>query len=187
MNKIKKTIAILLIGSQIGCANQVMHSSLSNAQFDPSYTYKIHTNQNIDIDAPGGTMQNLPDRLYLNQNGQTKYLLHSQVTSIEGESYRNDGNYALEGAGVGAMTGGLLGVISIVAAASSDGCYDSSDCASSEILGGLLGAAIGVIAGGGIGMAIGTAIPKKNQIQITPTFSSSSNNMGAGANVSVRF
>lgn len=189
MNNFKKIISLALITTQIGCANRVVHSSLSNAQFDPNYSYTIKTNQNVTFpNVPGATLQNQPDRVYITQNNQTKYLLHNQITGIDGESYQTIGSHAGDGALIGGLSGGVLGGVLFGLMPSDGDCYDGEDeCAFNNFLGVILGSALGIASGGLVGAGIGAAIPKKSQIQITPTFSPSSNQVGAGGNVSVRF
>jgi len=169
---IKKTISILmvliLLSSQIGCGNKVLTTPLSQAQFDSNYTYNIHAVQNTELpNVPGSNIQNLPDRIHITQNNQTKYLLHSQIQSIDGESYQNFGTKALEGMAIGGGAGAILGGITFYAISVNSECED--DCEFMDLMSLVLGIPIGATVGGLTGLAIGSTIPKKQKIQITGT------------------
>lgn len=186
---ISKTMVAVLISSQLGCGNKVLTTPLNRAQFDSNYQYSIHAVENTELpNVPGANIQNLPDRIHITQNNQTKYLLHEQIKSIDGESYQAVGSKTLEGMAWGALVGAPTGAVTFYAITAAEECNDGSDeCAFNNLMGGVFGLLIGSVGGGLIGAGIGAAIPQKQKIQITPTFAPTSNGISGGANLQVNF
>jgi len=172
---IKKTISIsmvlILLSSQIGCGNKVLTTPLSQAQFDSNYTYNIHAVQNTELpNVSGSNIQNHPDRIHITQNGQTKYLMHNQIQSIDGTSHYKSGSHAVEGMLIGATVAGLGTGAATLAFSSSEECFDGADeCAFGNFMSGLGGFIIGGIVGGVLGAGIGAAVPKAQKVEIVGT------------------
>lgn len=177
------------ISAQIGCGNKVLTTPLNRAQFDSSYTYNIHAAQNTELPSvPGASIQNLPDRIHITQNNQTKYLLHNQVHAIDGVSNYQQGSHAIEGMLMGATVLGVATGAATIGFASTDECYDGGDeCGFSMFMSGLGGFIVGGIVGGVVGAGIGSMVPKNQKIQIIPYFSPTAQNVSGGANVQVNF
>lgn len=172
-----------MLASQIGCGNKVLVTPVDRAQFNPEFNYTIKTTQNTELkDIPGSNIQNLPDRLHITQNNETKYLLHNQVCLIDGESFQRSGSYILEGMGVGGLLGVTFGLVYTGYASSHGDFYDDYDPIDYPLMGALFGF-LGFLGGS----AIGLMIPKTTKVQITPTVIPSTQNVGGGVNVGAGF
>jgi hypothetical protein len=188
---IKKLISMIavfgLVTSQIGCAGKVTKISapLDQLKFDSNYFYMLKTNQNLDLkDVPGNQIQNYPDRIHITQNNETKYLMHSQIQSIDGECNQKAGTYIFEGMAIGAISGGVP--LALYSSLPCEGCegHESASFKVETVYGFILGALIGGLFGSGIG----ALIPKHDKIQITPMVSpTAQGGLDAGLNVGVKF
>ncbi len=186
---ISNTLILTTILSQIACGNKVITTPLNRAQFDSSYTYNIHAAQNTELPSvPGASIQNLPDRIHITQNNQTKYLLHNQVQSIDGTSNQAINTHALSGLGIGAGAGAIIG-----AALNASAGYNT-DCAGDEGedfcgrgIYAIFGSILGAVGGGVLGLGVGALIPQKQKAQITPYVSPTSQGVSGGANIGMKF
>jgi hypothetical protein len=164
---IQKTISLVAAAALIGCGNKIPPTPLNHANFDSNYTYNIHAIQNTEVaNVRGSDIQNLPDRIHITQNNQTKYLLHNQIQSIDGESIQPNGTYALLGFGIGAAAGGTVGVALLISELSSPDKNPDSLCDGDHACNLLAATAAGVILGGIaglVGLGIGAMIPKKTE------------------------
>jgi hypothetical protein len=190
VHKILSTFIIpVLFISQIGCANKVLTTPLNRAQFDPNYTYNIHAAQNTELPSvPGASIQNLPDRIHITQNNQTKYLLHNQIQSIDGESNQAINTHALRGLGIGAGAGAIIGAALNASAGYNNDCAgDEGEDFCGRGIYAIFGSILGAVGGGVLGLGVGAMIPQKQKVQIIPYFSPTAQNVSGGANVQVNF
>lgn len=190
-NTIQKVFSYILVvtmfSAQIGCGNKILSTPIHRAQFDQNYTYNIHTVQNTEIEnIPGENIQNLSDRIHITQNEKTKYLLHSQINSINGESKQAVSTHALNGLAYGALIGGISMAV-VFNAVPCLFCDEEGDYQLDFFGNVSTGLILGGILGGITGLGIGALIPQKQKIQITPVISSTSQGISTGANVQVRF
>ena len=159
-------ICTILI-SHVGCGNKILVTPIDRARFDQNYSYTINTNQNLVLnDIPGSQIQNYSDRIHITQNNETKYLLHSQVSTIEGSSNQSNGTYIYEGFTLGALGGGIL-TAGIIFGSTAGGECSGDDCELMPIFSSLIGLGIGGLIFGLIGMGIGAATPKKSNVLFT--------------------
>jgi hypothetical protein len=183
------TLNVLLV-SQIACGSKVLTTPLNRAQFDSNYTYDIHAVQNTKLpNISGSNIQNFGDRIHITQNNQTKYLLHNQIQSIDGESIQNVGTNALKGMGIGAAVGGTLGlgVMGLALSTPSDSddfCEGSQEC--NLYIGSFIGLGLTTL-GGLIGLGVGSMTPAKQKVQITPYISPTAQGVSGGANIGMKF
>lgn len=179
----------LLCSSQIACGNKIPSASLNDAKFDSAYSYKIKTTHAGELNnLNGAQIQNLPDRLHITQNNETKFLLHNQVQTIEGTSNQSNGTHILEGMGIGAGVGALVGSVLFSTVIYNNDCYlDAGEDFCSRELYALGGVLFGALGGGVLGLGIGAAMPKKQKVLITPTLAPSPNGVSGGVNVQVNF
>ncbi|MEZ4846435.1 MAG: hypothetical protein R2877_05685 [Bdellovibrionota bacterium] len=193
INLFQKTISMILIGlvfiSHTGCGNKVLTTPLNRAQFSSDYSYNIKTTQGGELpNLNGSQIENLPDRLHITQNNETKFLLHNQVQTIEGTSNQSNGTHILEGMGIGLGAGALVGSILFSTVIYNNDCFldEGEDFCSRELyaLGGIL---FGALGGGVLGLGTGAAIPKKQKIHIIPIITPTSTSVGGGANVQIKF
>lgn len=186
---ISNTLILTILFSQIGCGNKVLTTPLNRAQFDSNYTYNIHATQNTELpNVPGASIQNLPDRLHITQNNQTKYLLHNQIQSIDGESNQAINTHALSGLGIGAGAGAIIGAALNASAGYNNDCAgDEGEDFCGRGIYAIFGSILGAVGGGVLGLGVGALIPQKQKVQIVPILEPSTNGVSGGANIGIKF
>ncbi len=178
-----------MIVTQVACGNKVLTTPLNRAQFDSNYTYNIHATQNTELPSvAGASIQNLPDRIHITQNNQTKYLLHNQIQSIDGTSNQAINTHALSGLGIGAGAGAIIGAALNASAGYNYDCAGEGgeDFCSREFYA-IFGSIFGAVGGGLVGLGIGALIPQKQKVQIVPYLSPTAQSVSGGANLAVGF
>lgn len=81
---------------------------------------------------------------------------------------RKKGSYALPGLGIGALAGGLVGGLGVGLSGDCSNAGDVGDCKGMHTLGTILISAGGAVIGGLIGLGVGSAIPKRPKVKISP-------------------
>ncbi|MCC7460296.1 MAG: hypothetical protein IT286_03240 [Proteobacteria bacterium] len=197
MKKLVSMVVVFgLITSQVACAGKTTKISapLDQVKFEKHYNYSVKMKTGEQTNAiTGDQIQAKKDELLLNSSAQSKSLMSQDIQYVNGESTVRNGSYALQGLGVGAgvgfILGGLLGQAFVRGFCIDGGGPEGCDRDAGDILGGIFffggitGAATGLL-----GLGIGALMPKHDKVQITPIVSpTAQGGVDAGVNVGFKF
>jgi hypothetical protein len=196
----KKLISMLvvfgMITSQVACGRKTTNISapLDQVKFEKDYNYSVKLKTGEQTHAVSGDqIQAKPDELLLNSSAQSRSLMSQDIEYVNGVGTVRVGSYAVEGFGVGAgvgfVLGGLLGHAFVRGFCIDGGGPEGCDRDGGAILGGIFffcgitGAATGLL-----GLGIGAFISKHDKVQITPIVSpTAQGGVDAGVNVGIKF
>lgn len=198
----KKTMSMMLmmglITSQVACGRKPIKQNISSpidqVKFEKDYKYavKLKTGEKTEF-VTGDQIQAKHNELILKSPTQSKSLMSQDIERVNGVGTKRVGSYAGEGFAIGAATGIVATVTTVLIASS--GCSDSNNnddvwftCDEGRTLALVFLTPAGMLAGGALGAISGAFISKHDKVQITPVVSpTAQGGVDAGVNVGVRF
>lgn len=187
------TLVAILVTTQIGCAGKTerVSSPLKNLQVDDQKDYTLFLKKGDWEKFSGSKLKVEQDQLIVQTKAEEMKIADEDIRCIEWVG-KKEGNNALKGMTIGAVSLGVPTFVLFTAAA--DGFSDWSRAEGGEgastgrILGiGLVAGAMGAGIGGLIGLGIGALIPKYSYVQFTPVVAPTTSGVDAGVNVGFKF
>lgn len=199
---IQKAVSMMvmvgLITSQVACGRKPIRQNITapidQVKFENNYKYtaKLKTGEKTQS-VTAEQIQTKSNLMILNFSKGSQSLMSQDIEQIKGVGTKRVGSYAGEGFAIGAATGIVATVTTILIESSN--CTDSNNnpdtwftCDEGRTLALLFLTPVGLLAGGGLGAIVGAFISKHDKVQITPTVSpTAQGGIDAGVNVGVRF